>query len=171
MPFRCSICELDIQVGESMLADATMNLAHESCVRRKQDNPGSSVVVISSPAPPSTLTLTSPDACVPSRAPAVCVECGKHAISMCPACGVYVHQSFGYNGPACSLSHEQKCYGAKVSRDIATSVKMYTDLPKLKHPIFIGEPVIVIDPSVAPLFRKNGKSHGKAKARKKGIRR
>lgn len=56
------------------------------------------------------------DTCVPASAPKVCLECGKDAISMCPACFAYVHQDFGYNGPACSSRHEQRCEGARLSR-------------------------------------------------------
>jgi hypothetical protein len=160
MSFKCALCELDIQVGEPMLSDERMNLAHESCVRRKQNDPGSSVVVVSSPSPPSTLTLTSPDACVPSARPPVCVECDGPAISMCPVCLRRVHQNYGYDGKKpCSLIHEAKCPGAREARD-----------PKLKLNwiVNVGTAVIAIEPGT---IHGNGKHVAPKKAKKKRGRR
>jgi hypothetical protein len=126
MPFTCAICSLDIQVGEPILSDEKMNLAHKTCVERLIKEPAHpSINVPQAQLAPSSPILPipcppAPDACVPSRAPAVCVECQKPAISMCPYCLKYVHQSFGYGGPACSLSHESHCLGALESRKPST---------------------------------------------------
>ena len=46
-----------------------------------------------------------------------CSVCGKDAIAMCPACGAYVHHSYGQQAAACSSVHEQACKGAKELRD------------------------------------------------------
>jgi hypothetical protein len=143
MPFKCALCELEIQVGEPMLSDEKMNLAHESCVKRKQANPGSSVVVAGPVLQAVTVTLPHPsdvplgtkvsvkaeslppgavvvvsagEPCLMPRAPSVCAECQKPAISMCPSCKAYVHQDYGYNGSNCSGRHEGRCSGAADSR-------------------------------------------------------
>jgi hypothetical protein len=147
MPFKCSLCELDIQVGEPILADERMNLAHQSCVERKQRTPGSTVVVASAsapipilqpPSPPpapqvvevkieavSGFGFGNPTASLGQSAPPLCAECGKSAIAICPYCGTRVHQDYGYAGLNCSGRHEGKCPGARESRD-----PKYTVLPK-----------------------------------------
>jgi len=135
MPFKCSICELDIQVGEELLADEKMDLAHKTCVNRMLRDPGSAVVIPSvtvpppPPRPPSP--PTAPEPCVPSRAPSVCVECDRPCIAICPYCQKRVHQSYGYDGgPACSALHEAKCPGARDSRNPAkvNLEKLETDM-------------------------------------------
>jgi hypothetical protein len=135
MPFKCSICEMDIVVGEPLLADAAMTLAHKRCVD-KGDPPS----VVETPAlskdvqlarsiqfklnnkipvPLSDVQELYGDPCTPSNAPALCVECHKPAIAMCPSCHTYVHQDFGYNGNNCSGRHEGRCEGARKSRSLA----------------------------------------------------
>lgn len=53
----------------------------------------------------------------PSAPPSLCIECGKPSIAICPYCSAYVHHGYGaYNG-TCSLLHEQKCEGARKSRE------------------------------------------------------
>jgi len=124
MPFTCAICSMEIQVGESMLSDDKMNLAHERCVRRETQLPRvahlpSVTVSPPPPAPPPPLPA-APDSCVPTSSLRFCSECGKPCISMCPApCLMYVHQNFGYDGgTACSTLHEGKCETARRSREL-----------------------------------------------------
>lgn len=136
MPFTCAICSLEIQIGEPMLSDEKMNLAHERCIPKEIHLPsvtiGGSSVKLPPPLPPEPPTPretkvlaghtinvpTEADMCVPSRRPSLCVECGKPAIGMCPACHGYVHQDYGYNGLNCSGRHEGKCEGARKFRNL-----------------------------------------------------
>jgi hypothetical protein len=57
MAFACSICQNQIQVGEPLLADEKMNLAHESCVRKETGVPRE----------PAILTPTLGGRIVPTR--------------------------------------------------------------------------------------------------------
>jgi hypothetical protein len=125
MPFKCSLCELDIRVGEPMLSDEKMNLAHEACVRRgRAIDPPTTIDVttkISGSGFGNPTAVVSPavpihEPCLLPSAPKVCIECKKSAISMCPSCNEYVHQDYGYNGANCSGRHEGRCEGARQSR-------------------------------------------------------
>ncbi len=128
MSFTCTICSMEIQVGEPMLADASMSLAHERCVQRELQ-----AKAPPPPAPPSPQAVTvaqkvsgpgfgnptaSVEPCFMPSAPKLCVQCGEVSISICPYCNAYVHHGYGSWGPTCSLSHEQKCSGAKESREL-----------------------------------------------------
>lgn len=107
MSFKCSLCEQDIQPGESMVSDEKMCLAHESCVKR-----GKTI------DPPTVIDVKVEPCVMPSRV-SFCAECQKPGISRCPACLALVHQSYGHDGgPACSVLHEAKCEGARLSRVI-----------------------------------------------------
>jgi hypothetical protein len=159
MPFTCAICSLDIQIGEPMLSDEKMNLAHKACVDRLIKEPAHPSINIPQaqldPSPP-VLPIPcppAPDTCVPSRAPDVCVECQKPAISMCPSCLKYVHQSFGYAGPACSLNHEARCAGARESRKPLTQIPVL----KMSGPIF----------DTVEIKNKNSNGHHKKNRAKK----
>jgi len=132
MPFTCIFCNKQILPGEPMLTDGTDSVGHETCIRKEIANPKRPTVHLPSvtvfpppPAPPPPQVpadrpyrnLSHPDACVPPRPTSLCDECGKPAIGMCPHCGKYVHQDYGYNGPNCSGRHETKCPGAAESRN------------------------------------------------------
>lgn len=118
MPFSCAICAIEIQVGEPMLSDEKMNLAHESCVKKATKVQIPTVIVVktkvSGPGIGHPGAIVEP--CLLPKAPSVCVECRKPAIAMCPGCHQYVHQDFGYNGSNCSGRHEGGCEGARQSR-------------------------------------------------------
>jgi hypothetical protein len=139
MPFTCAICSLDIQVGELMLSDEGMNLAHKVCIDRLIKDPTHPSISIPSiylspppPAPPSPPidvnvkvsgsgfgnSTASIEPCLMPHKASVCSECGDRCIGMCPACLKYVCQSYGWNGKSCSLLHEAKCAGARESRSL-----------------------------------------------------
>lgn len=125
MAYTCTLCSLDIKVGDPILADDKMNLSHESCVRRVAEAEKANVVRVVGPI----VKLTSPpevdqavkvmyhEPCLLPSASKVCTECQKPAISMCP-CGALVHHDFGYNGLNCSGRHEAKCAYAAASREL-----------------------------------------------------
>lgn len=196
MPFTCSICMLEIAVGVPMMTDEKMDVAHTSCIDKMLKDPVSSSISIPSvklaspppPAPPSPpLAFVRTDA-PPSQLHHVreihgCAECQKPAISMCPACGTYVHQGYGYDGANCSGRHEGKCDGARESRnrvkppvdptDIFSKnqtlsekqARVYADLPKLKRPIKISEPILIVEDGA--MSKKNGNGvHKKRKGRR-----
>lgn len=121
MPFKCSLCELDIQIGEPMLADEKMNLAHESCAKRNRSiDPPTVVEVVTKVSGPGFGNPTAViEPCLLPSAPKICSECQQSAISICPSCYAYVHQDFGYAGLNCSGRHEGKCSGARESRTLA----------------------------------------------------
>jgi len=64
MSFTCAICSLDIAVGEPLLSDEKMNLAHKSCIDRMLKEPAHPSVTISSthlePLPPPAPPLSLP---------------------------------------------------------------------------------------------------------------
>ncbi len=153
MPFKCALCELDIQVGEPMLADEKMNLAHEVCVKKgKSIDPPSAIVVqakVGGPGFGNKTAIIEP--CLLPSAPKVCAECQKTAISMCPHCKVYVHQNYGYDGGiACSTIHEGKCHGARTSREL-------TKKPLLLKP----DPVFDTAMKITPMNGKPRKERGR----------
>ena len=126
MPFTCTICSMEIRIGEPMLADASMALAHERCVQRELKIQRSS----DSPSPPQKVDIVvekiggslgnptgSAEPCLmPSRSSNLCVECREESIAMCPYCRVYVHHGYGY-GKSCALLHESVCREARQSRE------------------------------------------------------
>lgn len=171
MPFTCAICSLDIQVGEPMLSDDRMNLAHKACVDRLVQDPAHPSISIPSvylvppppPAPPPSPSV-APDSCVPSSRVRFCSECGKPCISMCPApCLMYVHQSYGYDGgPACSSLHEGRCEVARRSRE-----------PEPKPPPGSVAVALQVDPygvagAAITKARRNGTHKHRPVAKKKG---
>lgn len=141
MPFNCELCGKEIKVGEAMLTDEKMAVAHQACVQRE------AVRVPIAPLPPTPPPIAKAteaavqaaravafkmqhnipvpiaeakvmygEPCLLPSAPKLCVECQKPAISMCP-CGALVHQDFGYAGLNCSGRHESTCEHARRSRD------------------------------------------------------
>jgi hypothetical protein len=165
MPFTCAVCGFDIQVGESMLSDDKMNLAHESCVKHGRSIDPPTVVEIatkvSGPGPGNPTAVVEP--CLLPSASKVCVSCQKSAISMCPACNAYVHQNYGYDGgTACSTIHEAKCDGARRSRDRDHLSKQIQEIATAGT--FIGGSVLMKN---AP---KNGKHQKPVNRKKRGRR-
>lgn len=168
MSFTCTICSLDIQVGEPMLSDERMNLAHKACVDRMvKDSVHPSIRIPSvhlSPPPPRAPPplAAAPDSCVPTSSVRFCSECGKPCISMCPApCLQYVHQDFGYNGPNCSGRHEDRCEVARKSRELGK-----------KPPALKPDPLPVYDCVIEPItVRKNGKYSPKSRKSSRKARR
>ncbi len=171
MAFTCKICSREIQVGEAMVPNMKMEVAHDSCVQRECQIPKAIVppITISTDQMVTlkierieiigdgfnkTVTITPQiEPCLmPTKSLAVCGECQKSAISMCPACRAYVHQDYGYNGQTCSLKHEAKCAGAAESRN-----------PHPKYPIISMKPIF----DAEPIKNRNGKS----KPKKNGSRR
>ena len=138
MRLICEFCQIPVRPGERVVTDGVSSVAHEHCVKKEADPTAihlpSVTVSPPLPAPPS---LHKPDdtlyramnagipipktnvvePCLLPRAPSLCVECQKPAISMCPGCHAYVCQDYGYNGKNCSGRHEMKCEGARRSRD------------------------------------------------------
>lgn len=47
-----------------------------------------------------------------------CAECKKPTIASCPYCHEPVHHGFGLHNENCSGKHEQRCSGARWSREI-----------------------------------------------------
>jgi len=144
MAFTCVLCGMDIQVGERMLADDKMALAHERCVEKEAQLPKevhvptifvpppiakSTEAAVQAakavsfkmqhniPVPVAEAKMVYAEPCLLPTAPKVCTECQKPAISMCP-CGAIVHHDFGYNGVNCSGRHETKCAYAAASREL-----------------------------------------------------
>ena len=192
MPFTCFFCKAEIRPGEPIQADTAMQLAHKSCAEfelQKIESLAKPVVPPPPPAPPSPppVLVVQTDA-PPSQLHLVreihgCAECHKPAISMCPACRTYVHQGYGYDGQNCSGRHEGKCEGARESRNRVKppvdptdifyknqtlsekQARVYADLPKLKRPIKIAEPILTVEDGV--LSKKNGNGvHKKRKGRR-----
>jgi hypothetical protein len=128
MPFTCAICSVEILVGEAMLPDERMNVAHQTCVDRLIKNPAhpsiSVPTVLLTPPPPAP-PPPSGDVCIPP-ASNLCVECEKPCGPFCPYCGKRVHNGYGWNNETCSLIHERHCRGAREARDST----MYPDQPE-----------------------------------------
>lgn len=90
MPFTCSICSLDIGVGEELLSDEKMNLAHKRCVERLAKDPSHPSINIPGvylvPPPPPRVIYHDPCArCgdptgVPQR------SCSRCHLDLCPKC-------------------------------------------------------------------------------------
>jgi len=167
MPFTCAVCGFDIQVGESMLSDDKMNLAHESCVKRGRSIDPPTVVEIatkiSSPGLGNPTAVVEP--CLLPSASKVCVSCQKSAISMCPACNAYVHQNYGYDGgTACSTIHEAKCDGARNSRERAPKKEETLD----KWDVMVGG-IVATSIGAGSLLdaKRNGKHQKKSDQKKK----
>lgn len=86
MPFTCSICALDIVVGQAMLSDEKMNVAHTTCIERMLKDPAHPSINIPSvtisplpPGPPSPLPAAPPP---PKQAPVA-----LDTRPTCPRCG------------------------------------------------------------------------------------
>jgi hypothetical protein len=138
MPFTCVFCSTDITVGDLMVSDDKMNIAHQSCiVKLSKDSAINVPPVCVKPLPPHR----EPEGFLPPSPPRVCSECSEPCIAMCPVCRALVCQAFGWNGRTCSLRHEARCAGARESR---TSLKSNGPVPILapdRTPIYDSIPI------------------------------
>lgn len=91
MPFTCAICSLDIVVGEELLSDEKMNVAHKRCVLQLEKDPSHPSVSIPTvflvpPPPPPPAPPSPPSPLKPVTFKSV-VEAGLTGHPICPRCG------------------------------------------------------------------------------------
>ncbi len=165
MPFICSLCGIEIAVGEAMIPNIRDEVAHDRCVQnegllRQPEAPSDIILPPPPPAPPPPPLVVAPDFHAPSRSK-ICAICEAECISACPYCMTMVCHTYGWNGKSCSLIHEAKCAGARESRE------------PLKKPLALKPMEVFYDAMVIASGvnkNSNGKHQSKPRRKKKGTR-
>lgn len=148
MPFVCSLCGIEIAVGEPMVPNIRMEVAHDRCIQKeistRLPEVPSDVVILKIETKVDGPGFGNPTAslepCLPPTLTSVCSECEDNCIAICPYCGKRVCPTYGWNGKTCSVAHEGRCAGARESREPLKKVRPPAAM-KPNGPIFDTEPI------------------------------